>query len=92
MTATQRISLALLAFGAAGLLIMTLDNSAGIAETGERPAYFLAISSGPGLRMGESAPAEGQPGELACDAVFKLGPVDIGTRCISHGWQVSIER
>ncbi|MDX2288049.1 MAG: hypothetical protein NW217_04430 [Hyphomicrobiaceae bacterium] len=91
MTATQRIAIALLAFGAAGLLIMTFDSS-GIAQTGERPAYFLAISAGPGLRMGESAPAEGQPGELACDTVFRLGPVDIGARCISHGWTVSIER
>ncbi len=86
----QRVAFALLAFAlaGAGLIAWQPEGHANLSD--EPPAYFLAISSGPGLKLGDSAATRSQRAELSCDRVFSLGPVEIGTRCVSHGWEVTI--
>ncbi|MDX2258475.1 MAG: hypothetical protein NW205_06105 [Hyphomicrobiaceae bacterium] len=91
MSITERIALACIAFGAVGLAIASWHDGHAVAHVADRPAYFLAISAGPGLRLGETDLARAEPGQLACEQVFKIAGIDIGTSCMSHGWRVSIE-
>lgn len=88
----ERIALALLAFGFAGLGLMAWQ-PAGMAGTTQSstPAYELAISSGAKLRLIQNGtPTTAAPGLLSCDTVFSIGKISIGTRCISRGWEVSL--
>lgn len=88
----ERIALALFAFAFGGLALIVWQPSGQATVTEKRPAYFLAISSGAGLNLGESAASLPNQPTLSCDKVFNLGPIEIGARCISHGWEVTIER
>ncbi len=88
----ERIALSLLAFAFGGFALI-IWQPVGQATTPEsHPAYFLAISSGAGLKLGDSASRLPDEPAMSCDSVFNLGPVDIGARCISHGWEVTIQR
>lgn len=89
---SQRIALALFAFGFAGLGVIIWQPQGHATTSEHQPAYFLAISSGAGLKLGESAAAIPNKPVLTCDKVFNLGPIEIGARCISHGWENGIER
>jgi hypothetical protein len=89
---TQRIALALFAFGFAGLGLIIWQPQGHAMINENQPAYFLAISSGAGLKLGESAAELPNKKALSCDKVFSVGPLEIGARCISHGWEVAIER
>ena len=88
----QRIALTLLAFGFAGLGLITWQPS-GLATTpSNSAAYDLAISSGTGLLLSEkAAPFPAQTALLSCDKVFNLGRVSIGARCIGHDREVSVQ-
>ncbi len=89
---TQRIAIASFAFGFAGLgvIIWQPQGHAWVYE--DRHVYFLAISSGAGLKMAESAASAPKGQALSCDKVFSLGPLELGARCITHGWEVAIEQ
>lgn len=56
------------------------------------PAYFLAISSGAGPKLGENVAELPNREALSCNKVFSLGAIRIGARCISHRQAVAIER
>ena len=89
---TQRTALALFAFGFAGLGVIIWQPQGHATISEHRPAYFLAISSGAELKLGESAAVMPNKPVLTCDNVFNLGPIEIGARCISHVWEIGIER
>ncbi len=92
MSWTQRIALALFAFGFAGLGVIIWQPQGHAMINEDRPAYFLAISSGAGLKLADSAESASEGRALSCDKVFSLGTLEIGARCMSHGWEVAIER
>ena len=94
MPLSQRLALALITFGLAGLAVIVWQpqSHATNSELKARPSYFLAISSGAGLKLGDSAARLADEPALSCDKVFQLGTIAIGARCVSHGWTASINR
>lgn len=94
MPLSQRLALALITFGLAGLalIIWQPQGHATNSDLRSPTSYFLAISSGAGMELGESAHRIPDQSALSCDKVFQLGTIAIGTRCVSHGWTVSINR
>ena len=95
MPLSQRLALALITFGLAGLalIIWQPQGHATSSELGPPTSYFLAISSGAGLQLADSAERlADEPAALSCKQVFQLGAIAIGARCVSHGWTVTVER
>ncbi len=94
MPLSQRLALALITFGVAGLalIIWQPQGHATSSELGPPTSYFLAISSGAGLKLAGSAERMSDEPALSCKQVFQLGAVAIGARCVSHGWTVTVER
>ncbi|MCH9808348.1 MAG: hypothetical protein K0U74_11500 [Alphaproteobacteria bacterium] len=88
----ERTALALLAFAFLGLGLIFWQPEGRATVPERHPAYFLVISSGAGMKLSDSATRLKDGPTLSCDKVFSLGPVDIGARCVSHGWEVTIER
>lgn len=100
MPLSQRVALSLFAFGLAGLVLMALQPTP--SATALSPdSYALAISTGTGFRLEQaqnSASAQNerlssiaaQTPALACASIVQLGMFKVGTRCVSNGWQVSL--
>jgi len=57
----------------------SIEGAASAVKPAQRPMKL-------GAAAGEHSP------QLACEAVIRLGLFDVGTRCVSHGWEVSIDQ
>lgn len=92
MPRIERIGIALLAFGFAGLGVIVWQPEGWATTPRDRPAYFLAISAGTGLKLANSAARLPAQPALSCERVFSLGEIAIGTRCVSDDRAVSARR
>lgn len=91
MLLSQRVAFALITFGLAGLAVIVWQSQshATNSDVEPRPAYFLAISTGAGLRLDESTHDLPNQSTLSCNRVFRLGSIEIGAQCVAHEQTVS---
>jgi hypothetical protein len=92
MTWTARIALVLLAVGSAGLGLTIWQPEGRATRLEDPPLYYLAISSGPGLRLAASASVEPADQAMACERVFNLGRLAIGASCVGPSAKALLER
>ena len=83
---------ALFAFGLSGLGLIIWQPQGHTTINESQLAYFLATSSGAGLKLDENVAELPNREALSCNKVFSLGANRIGARCISHRQAVAIER
>lgn len=89
---TQRAALALLAFAFAGLGLIVWQPQGHATMPAQQQSYFLAISSGAGLKLGHAATQQQSEPALSCARVFNLGSIEIGSRCIAQRSQGVVTR
>lgn len=92
MTWTTRIAIVLLAVGSAGLGMLIWQPEGRATRLEDPPLYYLAISSGPGLKLAAIASDEPAEQAMACERVFNLGRLAIGASCAGPAGKASLER
>lgn len=91
MLFSQRVAFALITFGLAGVAVIVWQSQshATNSDVEPRPAYFLAISTGAGLRLDDSTEHLPSQSTLSCNRVFRFGSIEIGAQCVARKQTVS---